>query len=546
MGRFLADAVQLLQQISRDLTDPRDDRAVDLAAHLFAVACRIPRECGSAPLAEPPETLPPLATFNELLAAIRVLPPTVEAPTLYWALVRGLQAIDREWARIPTGRDMLRRSTALRAHRSCDLAGEVVHWLRPTPALRLLRSDRRQFGGSGRPPQPAPHPADNLERLGMFWNVHQGWPRIEVRTPPSPLPPLVAESGRFATDRRGFRIALCPLLEGAHPVFRITADGKFFRATGPDSIHGRDALHEHLAQILRCAIEGEVHLLVLPELQVDRATRRHLAALLGDRRHAPADHLGPSLPFGVVAGSYHVWPDGKDVAVDAPCNESLLYDQSGRTLLRHEKRGRFRVTPDQIEKDLERHPPMFAERPGSVLVDEVVEGIEHGPIIEIIETGLGRLAVAICADCIAPDQTCLEPLFRELRPDLLIIVSMTPETDLFEDLLARFARIGIGSLFVNARCLCRPEAGQLLAAAHIALFEPTGAPPTRVRWRCGEEEPEVRYYRPADGRKGWRPLSAAGDSGVTWLGGAEARQGLILDLGCHFRWTAEQAGRGGP
>jgi predicted amidohydrolase len=544
MGRFLTDAVELLQAISRDLTDPRDDRAVDLAAHLFAVACRIPRECGSAPLAEPAE-LPPLATFDDLLAAIHALAPDVDARTLYWTLVRGLQVLDRTWGHTLGGRDSLRRFTPLRKHKSCDLTGDVVHWLRPTPALRALRSDRRQLGGAGRPPQPAPHPADNLDRLGMFWNVHQGWPRIDTRPPaPGPLPPLVAESGRGAAARHAFRIALCPLIAEAHPVFRITADGRFFRASSPESIRGRDALHAHLDQALHSAIEEGVHLVVLPELQIDRATRRHLTALLSDPRTGRPDR-GLRLPFGVVAGSYHVWPEGVDVAVDPPFNESLLYDQSGRVLLRHEKRGRFRITPLQIQAAPDLREPVLPGVPAALLDDEVIEGIQHGAIVEILETGLGRLAVAICADCIAPDHTCLEPLFRELRPDLLIIVSMTPETGLFEELLAKLARIGIGCLFVNARCLCRPEDGQLLAAAHVSLFEPRGAPPTRVRWRCGQEEPEVRYYQPADGNKAWRPLSQAGESGVAWLGGPATRLGLTLDLGCHFRWTAEQAGKGG-
>jgi predicted amidohydrolase len=371
----------------------------------------------------------------------------------------------------------------------------------------------------------------------MFWNVNQTWPRVEVRPPPAPYIPLIVESGRSAADRHRFRVALCPLLADAHPAFRITTDGQFFRALDPRSLQGRDALDGHLKRLLRSAVEEDVHLLVLPELMVDEEVREHLARLLRAARARPIG-AGLHLPLGVVAGSYHIWPDGQDPATSAPANESRLVDLAGRSLLQHEKRGKFRVTRRQVKQ----LPHLFVQRPNRIL-PEVVEGIVHGPVLEILETGLGRVALAICADCIAPDHTCLEPLFRELRPDLLIIVSMTPETRLFEELLERFAGIKIGCLFVNARCLCRGEDGQLLAAAQLALYEPEGAPPTRVRLRCGAAELEVRYYRPVDGMKGWRPLSQVhGEIGVEWLGGSERRLGLVLDLGHHWRWSAAQGG----
>lgn len=537
MSRFLTDAVELLRQLCRDVTDPRDDEAVDLAAHLFAIACRIPRECGSATLSAVPEQARPLVTIPDVLMAIEKLTPPVEPRDLYWFAVRSLQAFEGDWSRPTFGRETLRPVTALRGHGACDLAGDVVHWLRPTPALGRLRNWRRLIHHGG-PPRPAHHPTEGLRRLGMFWNVHQQWPRVEVRQPAERFqpPPLFSESG-FAAIRRSFRIALCPLLAEAHPVFRLSGGGRFFRAHGPESIHGREALHAYLARILRSAAEEEVHLLVLPELNVDRATRRHLVEILRERSLEQASP-GLGLPWGVVAGSYHVWGEDQDPKTAPPANESVVYDPRGTVVLRHQKRGRFEIARKHLELTRERLPEMFGAGEEAA-VGPAIEEIVHDSRLEILETGLGRLAVAICADCIAPDQTCLEPLLRELRPDLLVIVSMTAETDLFEALLERLARNGIGSLFVNARCLCPPEGGQLLAAANLGLYEPPGTPPTRIRWCSGEEEvAEVRYYNPTDReKKRWCSVAdVAGEvePGVTWLGGPQARLGLVLSLGPHF------------
>ena len=168
------------------------------------------------------------------------------------------------------------------------------------------------------------------------------------------------------------------------------------------------------------------------------------------------------------------------------------------------------------------------------------------------------MALLICADAIAADDRGYLPLIRRLRPDLLLVVSMTPETPPFEAFAEEMARYWIGSVFVNAHCVCQPPRrvgwlGRLLsslglrkvwpqdhqtpslAACDLALYEADGCPPTRVRWRLGQDEPECFFFKTVDGIKGWRGLSqTSGRTGVSLLTRGGERLGLVLDLGVHW------------
>ena len=59
----------------------------------------------------------------------------------------------------------------------------------------------------------------------------------------------------------------------------------------------------------------------------------------------------------------------------------------------------------------------------------VLEGIEHEETLEILETSLGRIAVAICADCIVPNATSLRPALERAQPDLPV-TTLTTDADL--------------------------------------------------------------------------------------------------------------------
>jgi len=229
----------------------------------------------------------------------------------------------------------------------------------------------------------------------MFWNTPKP-PHIRPWQEPRARHPLIRDSGREAKNG-AFRIALCPLLASAYPQFEVDTAGQFFRALGPNSLVGKKHLMPHLDEVIQAATRNDVHLIVLPELMIGGEARQSLAKLMRERQ-------GPR-PYGVIAGSFHVWPQNQDSKSSPPANESWFLGTAGQALLKHQKRGKFRLTPHQVQglkKYFPNRPASFSEH-----VDEVIEWIDHGPEIEVLETTLGRMVVVICADCIAPDYTNL-------------------------------------------------------------------------------------------------------------------------------------------
>lgn len=550
---FLRDAVELARRRSRDIDLDDKDQLLDLAAHLFAVAL-LSLRWGTAGLVRGPDQLESghrgfTEEHREMLAS---LPDSVESAELYKVVCASLYGLQQEIPkRLKGDNDLPLRRISLQGHGNCKLSGDVAVWLCPRSdphrPLRLLRKKRKELADERRQPRRpdlGPHPSRFLDQMGMVWNSDPQQPSVEAwKAPEHPF--LVEQSGPDAAQKHGFRVALCPLGVNAHPEFRAyqAEDGDcYFQALGPDALARSDVLHEQLGAVLAAAVAQQVQLLVLPELMVDEPARHHLVQWF---KRPPFSRY----PYAVVAGSFHLWRDGEDPTVHMPVNESRTLAQSGEVLLRHHKRGRFRIPADRVKKIPTFFPGPHDDCPEGVA--EVVEGIRHEASLRMLETTLGRIVVAICADCIAPDRTKLTGPLSRLDPELVIIVSMSEETTEFEELATTLAHGEISSLFVNACCVCDPEKRPVLAGAHLALWEPQGAPPTRVRWRCGEAEPEVRYFHPEDLRgiekaeikqqkKGWRPLSdAPGTTGVEWLGGGEKKLGLVVDLGVHWGWQED-------
>lgn len=545
---FLRDALELVRRRSRQIDTEDPNQLLHLAAHLFAVASLLPKR-GTAGLVVDPRQLAAVPRSVEALREeLGSLPPSIGRSRLFSILCNALQVLDRDiglrW-KGSTGSAEAR--VEVRGQGACRLGSEVVIWLRHQSAFRLLRRQRFELADRSRRTRPqalGPHPARFLTLLGMAWNSDPQQPFLEPWVGPLNSSPLVEESGRDATERGCFRVALCPLDVDAHPQFRAFQHdddgGCYFQALGPNAVAGSGALNEHLKRLMDAAVDQEVHLLVLPELMVSSAARQ---LLLDYFRHNDRSRF----PYGVIAGSFHIWDSSSGQGVDWPVNESPTFSRSGEVLLRHHKRGRFRVSSDQVRADSRFFPERGQPCPEQIV--DVFEGIRHEASLRILETTLGRLAVAICADCIAPDRTRLTEAISRLDPDLLIIVSMSPQTAEFEEIMQSLARSQVGSLFVNARRVCSHKARQLLAAMDLALWEPAGAPPTRMRWVCGSDEPEVRYYNPLDAqhddsqevkeqRRGWRPISQAlGDTGMEMLNKGTDELGLVVDLGVHWRWT---------
>jgi predicted amidohydrolase len=520
LSEFAHVAVSFIRGRAARVRGTRDYEVVELAAYLYAIGCELLAGAGNARMVYSRRD-PPGLSLDEMLDRLAGLPDGIHPEDLYWALVDALLVCEDLICRRRADATALPGSTRLEEIPVGDgrhaLGGEVLHWIRPKSVLGHERKTRYEAAPRHKRPQdPEPHPGTYLSRLGMYWHSDRQLPRLSRFDPGERLIPLIRESGRDAAERDGFRIALCPLAGEFHPLFEVWPAGDLFRAADP-GMAGADALAAHLERLMDAAAEEGVHLLVLPELTVDLPARRALAArLAADRPPIP--------PYGVVAGSFHLL----DCGYDRPCaNESMLLDHAGAPLAAHHKRGRFRFPAVFLDK-----APHLFSRIHPAPEPEIREDIEYGSELQIVETTLGRLALLICADGLVADDKGYLPVIRRLRPDLLFVIAMSPETEPFEDLFKEMSRYWVGTVFVNAHCVGGFGKSPQLAACDLALHEPAGRPPTRVRWRYGQEDAECIYYYPVDGNLGWRPLG--NDTGASlWKHGGETL-GLLLDLGVHL------------
>lgn len=525
MSEFAQAVIGFIRGRAARVRGTRDYEVVELAAYLYAIGCELLGEDGNARMVRRGREAPGLS-LDEMLRRLAGLADGISPEDLYWALVDALLVCENVICRRYADAAALPPVTVLEEIRVGDggrraLGGDVLHWIHPLSILGQERESRYQHAPPAKRPQdPEPHPGTYLSRLGMYWHSDRQLPRLSRFDPGDRIIPLIRESGHDAAKRGCFRIALCPLAGGFHPLFEVWPEGDLFRAADP-GMAGADALAAHLERLMAAAAEQGVHLLVLPELTVDPPARRALAARLAADRPAPP-------PYGVVAGSFHLL----DCGYGRPCaNESVLLDHAGAPLMAHHKRGRFRFPSEFLGT-----APHFFSRVHPEPAAEIREDIAYGSELQIVETTLGRLALLICADGIVKDGKGYLPVIRRLRPDLVFVVAMSTETEPFEDLLKEMSGYWVGTVFVNAHCVGGFGKSPLLAACDLALYEPAEKPPTRFRWRYGEGDAECIYYNPVDKNRDWRPLKeATGDTGVSlWKQGEEVL-GLLLDLGVHWR-----------
>ena len=561
---FREEAITFIRQRAAQAAEAqqRDFEIVGLAAYLFAIACQLQLNHGNARLLLRDDDIFAWLSEEELFEQLASLSADLDSDLLFSTLISALLTIENVLREEPAYSQALPRSTPLEGFPDGSfrgLGGHVLHWLRPPSALSEERASRfREFEGG--PPDPAPDPGTYLERLALYWDSDPRLPGVVVPTKPEERPvELFFWSGKDLKEKKAFRVALCPLPGRFHPKFHIDpADGRHFQALKEDSIAGRQELHDHLSALVEAASAQHVNLLVLPELSVDTSALAHLQGLLkaGLRE-------GQRSLYGVVAGSFHVW--GRERADEPlPVNETVLLDPAGEIISRHWKKGRFRITPAQVK-----HAPHFYDGVPDKMAREIFEEVHYGFELRVLDTSLGRIVVLICADAIAADDRGYLPVVRHLHPDLLIVVSMTPETQPFEAFAEEMRSHWIGTLFVNAHCVCaRPEPrGSMrrarsrilqavrdrlglrstlpnLVACDLALYEPKGSPPSRLRWRYGKADAECIYHRPADHNRNWRPLSQAlGETGVSWLARGTERLGMVVNLGVHSEPWAEQIGK---
>lgn len=497
------------------LADTEDYRFLEAAAWLFAIGSeiRVRRPDVEGWELKPADSLPILAgrlrRLGDNLSWLDLYRELCEALlTVEMALdpKRDAVALDRPIALPPTLEGC-----------SYPFGGSIQFWLHPPSALAAERVRRYEEAGevmdeedSSRPPAPRWRIQDHLLRLSVHWERAASPRLVRPLSQGDRAQPLIERSGADAV-RGGFRIALCPLSGGSHPLFKIDDGGRYFRAQG---INGLEELNRSLDAVIQAAESQDIHLVVLPELMVPSDARDILAQRLLRRRR--------SRPYGVLAGSFHM-PAGSDQSEGPRVNEACLLDHRGRRVLRHQKQFGFRL------RRREALPPFFpGGPPKSGTPPEIYEDIEDGSELAILDTTLGRLAMLICFDALAADPDHgFEELIRRVRPDLLFVLSMSTKTRPFEEVFKRMAEHWIGTAYVNAQCVCRPAKGSpdrspLLACCDFALQEPGGAAPTRVLWRAGQATAECLYY----GGK-----SHPEQTGVE----VHPTLGLILDLGAHLR-----------
>jgi hypothetical protein len=550
---FLAEAARWIQE--RATRTPANNDSLDfvpLAAHLFAIGNQILLNEGSARLMDRQDRPQTYGSLEELRQELAGTSENINASAFYRTIIKALVTIESELVRTPGLAFGIPASTELQPLTSKNfrgVTGRVHHWLRPQSALEKLRYDRLELieEGKSHPPDPSPHPGIYLDRLALYWDSDPQLPAVSRVRPTPDLDLFFKDWWDRESPPQPFRIAFCPLEGSFHPRFCI--DTGFFHAEREIPIHGAVDLAAYLESLLDAADaeedEDKVNLILLPELTVDRTARSHLQRLLRDRC-GEASRL-----CGVVAGSFHLWDSEKQVDGEPPpFNETVFLDRTGAVVTTHRKKGRFRVPASDLLDAL------FPDR-GDVLRAEIFENIRYGTELKILDTPLGRLALLICADAIAADDRGFLPVIRRLRPDLLLVVSMTPETEPFDAFASEMSRYWVGTVFVNAHCLLekaaearadaakkvaeqpgpprQPPPPPNLAALDLALHENKGDPPTRVRWQYAQAEPDCFYFNLAGEKRVWRALSKAPPPhGVSLLQKNGRAFGVVLDLGAHW------------
>jgi predicted amidohydrolase len=522
---FVNDVASLL---SRKALAARDDenQMIDVAAHAFATAVYLREKYGEAKMAiidRHPGRCTGRTDALALLAGLQERAPL----DLYTDAISALTALDAWFAAgVDVGRNRVFANHTAIERLGDDFHGVVRHWPRPPSQWAALRSLRDEQVQGSPPMRYRPGPEAHLTHLGMYWD-RAGEHFVRLASPARAVRASIVEKLGFGpASPASFKVALCPLRAPFRPQFRVHDDGALFTidpALAPDlAVEGAEALFEHLGEVLEDARREEVRVLVFPELCIDELTRAWLSNALRQGR-------APSL-LAIVAGSFHVWPD----KAQSPFNETVILGSRGKLLWSHRKRGRFRLTCAQVHAMVSRQ--MFAPAP-TFVADEVEEGIRWGDRLEVLETALGRLATIICADALDDAAPMLRAV-KAAHPDLLFIVSMSDKSTPFVTIAEQLEKLGVSTLYVNAACICDLDTSSCeeLAFAHLALYEPPGSAPTRVRWRRspgGAASEEARWYdyRARPGEDRWKPMSAALHEGSAYL--LPSGRGLVLDLAAH-------------
>jgi hypothetical protein len=533
MDGFIADLVALLQR-KAERTRAHPEERIHLAAYLFAACHALTQNYPGV------EMRLPFAGYrgsdgDDLTLAyetLLALPSSLGPVDLFLSLLAVLNRIDaqfRPWTHV--------RDFDISTRLEGVLSGLVVfHWISGPSLLRKVRAWTAQLDDS--PQEYRDSIQDALSNLTLYLTATVPFPgrgaavRSALHEFMPNHDPALGSSGALIGDGAPFRIALCPLPAVWHTRFCILKDRQVtgFTTLRGDAIANREALASHVERVIDEAENlGDVRFLIFPELTLDDALRQTIVARLA---------RGSSLHL-VCAGSFHVWRDG----AARPQNEALIFDGGRRPLWSHCKNGKF-----DLPARIVRAPGCFpTDPPDQIPRHALPELIELGTELRFLDCPLGRIVLVTCADALDRSPGT-KPSFHAailaLRPDLVVVIAMSPRTGSFEPFFEEMLRHGIGILFVNAACACEPrrqpadaaataaagaapaaadaEPADCLAFVDLGLLEVEGSPASRWRWRAGSEPEFMRC------RKGsWAPLAQhSGDPGVQLLPSGA----LVVDL----------------
>ncbi len=492
----------------------------ELAAHLYAVAQWLAKETQGIFY----KPAPPFASETELIETLRKegSAPFAGGPEeLYAFLVEALRLLDAQLSDVVERRSGPKRFVL----EDWPLDGPrpwIVIWNRPKGRDASDRAGlwRRSRLAAFKKAQARKHLPPLIERPDRHLSHHTfvlqssaelsilpARPRIEE-------PDLVMKSAFDALDS-SFRIALCPILCPSNPLFEIPGpDHRFFSACAARPMTDPQCLRDHLEHTIQAAARERIHVIVFPELTIDPETRKWLEGRLAK--------LEGRWPYGVVAGSFH------EQGVGGRVNRSrMIYGRRG--LMSHDKRGEFSIPPTLLKKS----PQVFENGVALAkkipeLPPHIFESIVPGRVLEVLETTLGRFVLFICKDAICEKRPELAQWIPQLRPDFLLLPSMTQETVEFDRFCHWAERFGVSTFFVNARRICKEN--EVLAMAFLCHYEDKKGPPTRLAWRKNNEHPVWTWDR--HGKKEWVPLEDSMPEAFGWLRASnEQKVGLTVDLG---------------
>jgi len=226
-----------------------------------------------------------------------------------------------------------------------------------------------------------------------------------------------------------------------------------------DNIINSDEVNEQLKNILRFATSWRVHIIVLPELTVDQSGREIISEFLMSQSRNPVIML-------VIAGSYHVKSEAGEYV-----NEAVVFGYDGKCVRgregtienlqyvewRQQKANAFNLIAKDI-KNLRTAQNSVLQRLSKILPDGTTESYEMiTELREIIlmDTPLGRMAVAICRDFIASNFfECL----RDCRVDMVFVPAMTSTLNEFEKRCQDLGRSNQAAVFIaNSDLLARTD-----------------------------------------------------------------------------------------